>query len=192
MNLLLRSLYAFAVAVAICFCHECTVAAKITPSSNDNRSYSSYALTAARPVKRRKRRMGTSEFNHQQQLQQEHGRSLEQKMALHLYENKEEHDAQTCRRVVHTVRGGWLPAGYNPFGYRITDLGQKFLEFEGSLDGDVGRFLASMKSGSRKSTKTIKEQWLEIVRVSKKGQSLRIYRLLDELIEFCVKAGFLN
>ena len=184
MNLLLRSLYAFAVAVAISFCHECTVAAKITPSSNDNRSYSSYA---ARPVKRRKRRMGTSEFN-----QQQYGRSLEQKMALHLYENKEEDDAQTCRRVVHTVRGGWLPAGYNPFGYRITDLGQKFLEFEGSLDGDVGRFLASMKSGSRKSTKTIKEQWLEIVRVSKKGQSLRIYRLLDELIEFCVKAGFLN
>jgi len=189
MNLLLRSLYAFAVAVAICFCHECTVAAKITPSSNDNRPYSSYALSAARPVKRRKRRMETSNYYHHQQ---EHIRSVEQKMALHLYENKEENDAQTCRRVVHTVRGGWLPAGYNPFGYRITDLGQKFLEFEGSLDGDVGRFLASMKSGSRKSTKTIKEQWLEIVRVSKKGQSLRIYRLLDELIEFCVKAGFLN
>ena len=93
-----------------------------------------------------------------------------------------------------SIRGGFslIPAGYNPLGYKITDLGLKFLEFNGALDCDVGRFLAGMKTGSRKSMATIKEQWLEIVRVSKQGQSMRIYRTLDDLISFCVKAGFLN
>ena len=81
-------------------------------------------------------------------------------------------------------------AGWNPFGYGLTALGKEFLEFEGSLDSDVGRFLASLKSG-RKSKKTLKDQWLEVIRVSKKGQSLRVYRTLDELIAFCVKAGFI-
>jgi hypothetical protein len=30
--------------------------------------------------------------------------------------------------------GGLIPAGYNPFGYKITPLGQAFLEFDGSLE----------------------------------------------------------
>eukprot|EP00536_Pseudo-nitzschia_multiseries_P002635 jgi/Psemu1/183973/e_gw1.35.133.1 len=92
-------------------------------------------------------------------------------------------------------RGGFsissiIPAGYNPFGYCITELGQKFLEFDGSLDSDVGRLLASVKS--RKRFDTIKSQWLEIIKVSKKGQSMRIYRQLEDLINFCLKAGFLD
>ena len=93
-------------------------------------------------------------------------------------------------------RGGGLgvssliPAGYNPFGYQITELGQTFLEFGGSLDSDVGRFLASVKT--RKRFEAIKSQWLEILRVSKKGQCMRIYRSIEELIEFCLKAGFLD
>ena len=87
--------------------------------------------------------------------------------------------------------GGYLPAGWNPFGYYITDLGLEYLNFDGSLDSDVGRFLASLKS-SRKKRNVLREQWLEIVRVSKTGQSMRILRRLDELIDFCLKAGFLD
>ena len=89
-------------------------------------------------------------------------------------------------------RGGGLliPAGYNPFGYKITEFGLKFLEFDGSLDCDVGRFLTSIRT--RKRFDAIKSQWLEVLRVSKKGQAMRIYRKLDELITFCLKAGFLD
>ena len=94
-----------------------------------------------------------------------------------------------------SLRGGAInpfPAGYNPFGYSLTDLGKTYLEFEGSLETDIGRFLSTLKSGKRKSRDTMKEQWLEIVRVSKKGQSMRILRKLDDLIEFCLKAGFID
>jgi hypothetical protein len=85
-----------------------------------------------------------------------------------------------------------FPSGYNPFGYGLTELGKEFLAFDGSLDSDVGRFLSSLKSGKRKSAAVMKEQWLEVVRVSKQGQSMRIYRKLDELISFCLKTGFLD
>jgi hypothetical protein len=80
---------------------------------------------------------------------------------------------------------------YNPFGYGLTDLGKQYLSFNGSTDSDVGRFLSTLKSG-RKKDSTIKEQWLEIVRVSKQGQSMRIYRTLDDLIKFCLSAGFID
>ena len=83
-----------------------------------------------------------------------------------------------------------IPAGYNPFGYKITLLGEQFLEFGGSLESDVGRFLASLKE--RKTMATIKTTWLEIVRVSKKAQSMRIYRVLQELVDFCLKAGLID
>ena len=100
----------------------------------------------------------------------------------------------TLNKSIQSLRGGvtLIPAGYNPLGYKITALGLKFLEIDGCLDSDVGRFLAGMKTGTRKSQSAIKDQWLEIVRVSKQGQSMRIYRTLDELIDFCLKAGFLN
>lgn len=88
------------------------------------------------------------------------------------------------------IRGGGMLSGWNPFGYGLTDLGTQFLSFEGSADSDVGRFLATFKSG-RKRKKTLKDQWLEIVRVSKSSQSMRIYRLLDDLWQFCIQAGFL-
>ena len=100
--------------------------------------------------------------------------------------------------ILETPRGGAaaalnpFPSGYNPFGYGLTELGKEFLAFDGSLDSDVGRFLSSLKSGKRKSAAVMKEQWLEVVRVSKQGQSMRIYRKLDELISFCLKAGFLD
>jgi hypothetical protein len=87
--------------------------------------------------------------------------------------------------------GGLIPAGYNPFGYKITALGEQFLKYEGSLDSDVGRLLSTLKS-QRKTFKTLKDQWLEVVRVSKSGQNMRIYRLLQELVDFCLKAGLLD
>lgn len=86
--------------------------------------------------------------------------------------------------------GGIIPAGYNPFGYKITELGERYLALQGSLDSDLGRFLASLKT--RKTSSAIKDQWLEIVRVNKAGQSMRIYRTLDELLKFCLEAGFIN
>ena len=110
-------------------------------------------------------------------------------------------DATTCNHVdniLSTPRGGAaaalnpFPSGYNPFGYGLTDLGKEYLAFDGSLDSDVGRFLSSLKTGKRKSASVMKEQWLEVVRVSKQGQSMRIYRKLDELISFCLKAGFID
>ena len=98
--------------------------------------------------------------------------------------------------AVSNLRGGAalnpFPSGYHPFGYGLTDLGKRYLEFDGSLDSDVGRFLATLKGGKRKSADTMKEQWLEVVRVSKKAQSMRVYRQLDDLISFCLKAGFLD
>lgn len=102
-------------------------------------------------------------------------------------------DQSSQHPLLFKVRGGggFIPGGWNPFGYKITPLGEEFLKFDGSLDSDVGRFMASLKS-SRKTKATIKDNWLEIVRVSKTGQSMRIYRLLDELIQFCLNAGLID
>lgn len=99
----------------------------------------------------------------------------------------------TLSTVLGVARCGGIPfpAGYHPFGYALTELGEQFLGFDGSKESDVGRFLASLKSG-RKSKATLKEQWLEVLRVSKSGQSLRIYKMLDELIKFSLKAGFIR
>jgi hypothetical protein len=100
---------------------------------------------------------------------------------------------------IHTITaieelrgGGWIvPAGWNPLGYKITPLGEEYLSYDGSLDSDVGRFVASLKSG-RKRFQTIKDQWLEVLRVSKTGQSMRIYKQLQDLLNFCLKAGLID
>lgn len=106
-------------------------------------------------------------------------------------------DTRPTRTILQSIPrgggGGWtvFPAGWNPFGYKMTKLGEEFLTFEGCRDCDVGRFLASLK-GHRKRFSTIKDQWLEIVRVSKQGQSMRVYRRLETLLSFCLRAGFVN
>lgn len=50
---------------------------------------------------------------------------------------------RTFDDYISPLRGGaalnLFPSGYNPFGYGLTPLGQRFLEFDGSLDSDVGR-----------------------------------------------------
>jgi hypothetical protein len=90
------------------------------------------------------------------------------------------------------LRGGFglIPSGWNPLGYKLTSLGEEFLAFEGSRDSDVGRFLASLKE--RKRVKTIKSEWLEILRAAKTAQSMRIYKQRDEMIQFCLKAGLID
>lgn len=88
--------------------------------------------------------------------------------------------------------GGLIPAGYHPLGYKITELGERFLEFGTTcLESDVGRFLASVKT-KRKTMSAIQTQWLEIVRVSKSGQSMRIYRSLQDLVDFCLAARLID
>ena len=90
-----------------------------------------------------------------------------------------------------SVRGGGLfPAGWHPMGYKITSVGETFLSFDGSLDSDVGRFLGSLKK--RVTKNTLKAYWLEIVRVAKTGQAMRVYRQIDKLLEFCLSAGLIN
>ena len=85
-----------------------------------------------------------------------------------------------------------IPAGHNPFGYKTTELGELFLDFGAScLDSDLGRVLASIKQ-QRKTMPSIKTTWLEIVRVSKTTQSMRIYRTLQDLIDFCLAAGLID
>jgi hypothetical protein len=97
------------------------------------------------------------------------------------------------RRTMLDLRGGgwFLPAGCNPFGYKITPLGEEFLSYKGSLESDVGRFLASMKS-KRKRRTAIKASWLEVVRASKQAFSIRIYKNIDGMIKFCLDAGFID
>lgn len=88
--------------------------------------------------------------------------------------------------------GALIPAGYNPFGYKITALGEQFLEIhKNCLESDVGRFIASLKN-KRKSYATLQQEWLEIVRVSKSGQTMRIYRTMKEMIDFCIAARFID
>ena len=87
-----------------------------------------------------------------------------------------------------------FPAGWHPFGYALSELGERYLAFEGSRDGDVGKFLSSTLSGrkSRKTRNELREYWREITRYSKKRQSMRIYRTIDDLIDFCLDAGFID
>jgi hypothetical protein len=81
-------------------------------------------------------------------------------------------DSDCHENVALQLRGGgWIiPGGYNPFGYKITALGEEFLAYEGSLDADLGRFLASLKK--RKTKAALKENWVEVVRVAKNRQSM--------------------
>lgn len=98
-------------------------------------------------------------------------------------------------RTACNVRGGYIPAGWNPFGYKLSDLGERFLASEGALDCDVGRFLASFKStltGGRKSRSSMKGKWLEVLRYAKTEESSRIYRTFDELLQLCIDAGFIS
>lgn len=92
------------------------------------------------------------------------------------------------------IRGGdgswWIPSGYHPYGYQITPLGEEFLSFQGSLDCDLGRFLASLKQ--RKTTYALKTAWLEVVRNSKTGQSMNVYKSIDEMIKYCLKAKLID
>ena len=102
------------------------------------------------------------------------------------------HVATTTTATTTRLRGGgsWFPAGYHPLGYKITELGEQFLAIEGSLEGDIGRFLASLKR--RKTVNALKRNWLEVVRVAKTAQAMRIRRKLEEYIAFCLAANLID
>lgn len=85
----------------------------------------------------------------------------------------------------------WWPAGWHPWGYRITARGKTFLSLGDSVLCDVGRFLSTLKS-SRKRHAVLKQTWLEIMRTSQTTQAMRIYRTLDALVEFCLSAGLID
>ena len=91
--------------------------------------------------------------------------------------------------VLH-VRGGAMLAGLNPFGYKISERGETFLEYEGSRDSDLGKLLSSLKQ--RKTTSRIKSEWLELMRYSKTGQSVRIYKDLDAMLALLLKMGLID
>lgn len=84
-----------------------------------------------------------------------------------------------------------FPAGYHPMGYSLTKRGKTFLEFGGSKDSEIGLFLLTLKGG-RRSTKSLKQQWTTIVRISKGGGHMSILRKLPEIIEFCLAAGLID
>ena len=100
-------------------------------------------------------------------------------------------EAVRARRAAErlAVRGGGLLSGMNPLGYKMTALGEQFLEFDGSRDSDLGRLLSSLKSSKRHSS--IKSEWLELMRFSKTGQALRVYKELDAFLAFLLQCGFI-
>lgn len=109
----------------------------------------------------------------------------------HIQQNIHNHQRyDLLSKINNFPRGGGLLAGYNPFGYKITTLGEDFLKFDGSRDSDIGCLLSTLRA--RKRVASIKEQWLEIMRVSKSGQNMRIYRQLQALLDFCLQAGLID
>jgi hypothetical protein len=106
----------------------------------------------------------------------------------------------TSRRLqIQDIRGGgtattgrswWIPSGYHPYGYQITALGEEFLSFPGSLECDLGRFLASLKT--RKTTYALKNAWLEVIRNSKTAQAMNVYKNIDKMLQYCLKAKLID
>mmetsp|Transcript_795 Transcript_795/g.3290 ORF Transcript_795/g.3290 Transcript_795/m.3290 type:complete len:140 (-) Transcript_795:1521-1940(-) len=93
--------------------------------------------------------------------------------------------------VESRVRGGFNPfAGYHPFGYKITPLGEQFLAFNGIRDSDLGRLLSSLKS--RKTYSTIKREWIELTRFSKTAQAAHIMKSLREMLDFLLAARLID
>jgi hypothetical protein len=111
------------------------------------------------------------------------------------FRNSEQHH----HKVLLCLRGGggasagrswWIPSGYHPYGYQITALGEEFLSFPGSLECDLGRFLASLKT--RKTTYALKNAWLEVIRNSKTAQALNVYKNIDRMLQYCLKAKLID
>jgi hypothetical protein len=106
----------------------------------------------------------------------------------------------TSRRLqIQDIRGGgtattgrswWIPSGYHPYGYQITALGEEFLSFPGSLECELGRFLASLKT--RKTTYALKNAWLEVIRNSKTAQAMNVYKNIDKMLQYCLKAKLID
>jgi hypothetical protein len=107
--------------------------------------------------------------------------------------SEQHHQVLLCLRGGATAAGQrswWIPSGYHPYGYQITALGEEFLSFPGSLECDLGRFLASLKT--RKTTYALKNAWLEVIRNSKTAQALNVYKNIDRMLQYCLKAKLID
>jgi hypothetical protein len=104
----------------------------------------------------------------------------------------------STRLQIQDIRGGgattglswWIPSGYHPYGYQITALGEEFLSFPGSLECDLGRFLASLKT--RKTTYALKNAWLEVILNSKTAKAMNMYKNIDNMLQCCLKAKLID
>ena len=72
--------------------------------------------------------------------------------------------------------------------YTVTTTGKSFLQSDGPVQADVGRFLVYLDHAAKVGlTKDIMlVQWKEIARLSGDIQSKRVYDRLNELISFCL------
>jgi len=73
------------------------------------------------------------------------------------------------------------------YAYTLTRTGKSFLQINGPVQADVGRFLAYLdnaKVGLKKEVMLV--QWKEIARLSGDIQSKRVCDNLNEVISFCL------
>lgn len=97
----------------------------------------------------------------------------------------------TTKVVSAVISSNPFPSGYHPLGYKLTKLGKIYLEFHGSNVSDVGLFLLTVKDG-RRTIQSLKQEWKTIVRVTKRGDHMRILRKLPEIVQFCLSAGLVD
>jgi hypothetical protein len=77
--------------------------------------------------------------------------------------------------------------------YTLTAVGRAFVEMDGPVQADVGRFLAHLDHVPAGMTKaTMIQNWNEIARLSGDLQSRRVCNKLDELISFCLDAHMIK
>mmetsp|Transcript_19095 Transcript_19095/g.35638 ORF Transcript_19095/g.35638 Transcript_19095/m.35638 type:complete len:287 (-) Transcript_19095:204-1064(-) len=77
--------------------------------------------------------------------------------------------------------------------YTITAVGKAFIDMDGPLHADVGRFLAHLNGASQGMKRTVMlENWREISRLSGDVQSRRVFEKLDDLISFCLESHMIT
>ena len=95
-------------------------------------------------------------------------------------------------RSMRLLRGGGsMLARLNPFGYKLTTLGDQFFEFEGSRDSDRSRLLSALKS--RKTMSRLKSEWLEVQRNAKSGRASGYTgKLMRSLVALLLQISVMN
>ena len=77
--------------------------------------------------------------------------------------------------------------------YRVSAVGETFLNMDGPVNADVGRFLSFLRHSNEEMTiDFIREHWAEVSRFSGDIQSVRIHERLDELFAFCFENSLIE